>query len=393
MSCIAVIPARGGSKGVPRKNVLPLAGTPLISHTIRAATEAVHVDRVIVSTDDLEIAEVASKFGGEVIMRPSELSTDSARSEDALLHVLDVLVDRGEELPDILVFLQCTSPFTTADDIDGTIDALLAENADSATSVVPFHYFLWRRNDIDGGACGINHDHSSRQMRQDRAVEYLETGSVYAMRTAGFRSSKFRFFGRTCLYEIPVEHWLEIDEPSDFRIAEERMRVRLDREKSPGTLPATLKALVMDFDGVLTDDRVFVDATGNESVACSRSDGMGIEMLRVAGLKMMVLSKERNSVVAKRCEKLQIECTHGVDNKLEILSAWLRSEGIALDEVVYVGNDVNDLECMSAVACSAAPADAHPAARQVASIVLKQNGGSGAIRELSELILSSCEIR
>ncbi len=272
MDVLAIIPARGGSKGIPRKNVLPLAGKPLIAHAIAAALRAQRVTRVVVSTDDQEIAQVARYHGAEVVMRPPELAGDMARSEDALLHVLEVLEAGEGYRPEVIAFLQCTSPLTAADDIDATIAAVTERGADSAFTAVPFHYFLWSTG--PQGVDGINHDKSVRPMRQERAPEWLETGSVYAMRTAGFRQSEFRFFGTTLLHEIPLDHWQEIDEPADFRIAEERM-LRLRRARAASGLPARIGALVMDFDGVLTDDRVWVDQDGRDRSPARVRTGWG----------------------------------------------------------------------------------------------------------------------
>ncbi|WP_230292261.1 acylneuraminate cytidylyltransferase [Croceicoccus sp. Ery5] len=394
MEVLAIIPARGGSKGIPRKNVLPLAGKPLIAHSIHAALAATRVTRVVVSTDDPEIAAVAKQYGAEVLMRPDELAGDIARSEDALLHVLEELERAEAYRPDAIAFLQCTSPLTDSDDIDGTLAALDTQQADSALAVVPFHYFLWSQQ-ADGSADGINHDKSFRLMRQQRQPEFVETGAVYAMRTEGFRTAGFRFFGKTVMHEIPVEHWQEIDEPADFRIAEERM-ARMARQRPARTartaLPARIAALVMDFDGVLTDDRLFVSTSGEESVACSRSDGMGIEMLRKAGLAMTVISKEQNAVVAARCQKLKLECSHGIDTKLPLFRRWLEERGIGIADAIYIGNDINDLPCMEAAGCAVAPADAHPAALAAADIVLEHSGGRGAIRELADMLIASGRI-
>lgn len=383
---LAIIPARGGSKGIPRKNVALLAGKPLIAHTIDAALQASLVTRVIVSTDDAEIAEVSLTHGAEVVIRPTNLAGDLARSEDALLHVLEELSRNEGYVPDIVVFLQCTSPLTSATDIDGTIDRLLVEGADTSHSVIPFHYFLWQ--DGPNGADGVNHDKSFRLMRQQRVPEYLETGSIYVMRTPGFLASRFRFFGQIALHPIPVDHWQEIDEPADFIIAEERM-LRLKRGRQTRRLPRPLRALVMDFDGVHTDDRVMVSTSGEETVACSRADGMGIELLRKAGLAMTVISKEPNAVVAARCAKLQISCTHGVENKLPLMRKWLDEQGISLDETLYIGNDINDLVCIAAAGCGVVPADAHPAALALADLVLTKRGGKGALRELADMILEA----
>ena len=223
---IAVIPARGGSKGIPRKNIRVLCGRPLIAYSIEAALQAEMVNRVIVSTDDQEIAEISAKYGAEIIRRPADISDDIASSESALLHVLNEL-DREEGYhPDLLVFLQCTSPLTLPADIDGTVRALLDQEAETAFAAAPFHYFLWSLN-AEGEAQGINHDKRNRLMRQQRDNQFVEAGAVYVMRTAGLLEHKHRFFGKTVVYEIPEERCFEIDEPADLIIAAQLMEMRL----------------------------------------------------------------------------------------------------------------------------------------------------------------------
>lgn len=222
MKTLAIIPARGGSEGIPRKNVRLLAGKPLIAHTIGTATQASSVNRVVVSTDDDEIATISRQWGAEVVSRPAAISTYTASSELALLHTLEYL-DKAEGYnPDLIVFLQCTSPLTLAEDIDGTVQALFDQEADSSLAVTPFHYFLWNW-DVNGDAIGVNHDKRVRPMRQERDLQYLETGAVYVMRTKGFKEAGHRFFGKTAMYVMPPERCLEIDEPIDLRIAEVMM--------------------------------------------------------------------------------------------------------------------------------------------------------------------------
>lgn len=381
----AIIPARGGSKGLPRKNVLPLLGKPLIAHTIEAALAARHVDRVAVSTDDPEIAEVARRFGAEVVDRPAEIAGDKASSEAALLHALDELHPHGTPEPDLFVFLQCTSPLTSPADIDALVEQFRAAGADSAFLATRFYHFLWR-GDALGDFHGVNHDRSFRQMRQDRPAEYLETGAGYAMRVAGFREHGHRFFGKVVAVEMPDERVGEIDTADEFAVIEARMRVARAHMAQAG-LPRPVAALVMDFDGVLTDDAVTLSQDGVEHVRCSRSDGMGIDLLRATGLPMIVLSREENPVVAARCAKLKIPCIHGLQTKLATLRQWADDNDVDLGRTIYVGNDVNDLECMAAVGCPAVPADAHPAARDAARLVLTRKGGHGAIRELADMIL------
>lgn len=380
---LAVIPARGGSKSLPRKNVLPLAGIPLVAHTIRAAQASSLVRRVVVSTEDAEIAEIARRFGADVIHRPMELATDEASSEAALLHALEYLEAEEGYRPEILCFLQCTSPLTAPVDIDGLISAMIAAEADTALSVTPFHHFVWRQ-DANGDAVGVNHDHAVRLRRQDRDKEFLETGAVYAMVADRFRVARHRFFGHTVLHQMPAARVLEIDDPEDFTLAAERLSLK---GGATSQLPSRIEGIVFDFDGVFTDDCVLVDEHGTEAVRCSRRDGMGIEMLRSAGLPMIVLSKERNPVVARRCDKLRLQYRQGQESKIGALEAWIGDRGLDAQQVIYVGNDVNDIECMAAVGCAVAPADAHPKALAAASVVLNSAGGQGAIRELADMIL------
>ena len=378
---IAIIPARGGSKGVPRKNVKLLAGKPLIGWSIEAALAAASISQVLVSTDDAEIAAVATAFGAGVINRPADISGDTASSESALLHALE------QVNPQITVFLQCTSPLTTADDIDGTVAALLNQQADSALAVTPFHYFLW---DSTGSqdATGINHDKRHRPRRQDRPPQYIETGSVYAMQTAGFRQSRHRFFGKTVTHVIPAERHLEIDEPADFDVAAIRLR-RRQQQCRLDLLPRPVQAVVFDFDGVMTDNGVSICQNGTEAVRCDRGDGLGITRLREAGLPLLVLSSETNPVVAARCRKLRIECLAGIGDKRTALLQWMTSQAIDPSNGVYLGNDTNDLPCLQTVGCGAVVADAHPDVLDAAKLVLDHVGGHGAVRELCDLVAAS----
>jgi N-acylneuraminate cytidylyltransferase len=381
---LAIIPARGGSKGIPRKNLQPLAGKPLLAHTIEAAQGARYVGRVIVSTEDAEIAAVSEKYGADVIWRPEDISGDKAPSESALLHALEHLHEIEGYSPDIVVFLQCTSPLTLPEDIDGTIKTLLDENADSALAVTPFHYFLWTKNK-KWDAVGINHNKKERLMRQEAEPQFLETGAVYVMRTKGFKKAKHRFFGKTAMYIMPPERCLEIDEPIDLKIAEVLMRER-EQEHKLRALPSAISALVLDFDGVFTDNRVIVFEDGKEAVLCNRSDGMGLSQLKKSGLRILVLSTEDNPVVQARCDKLSIEYIQGVQDKLEALRNWLKTKEIDASTVAYVGNDVNDIECMQEVGCGVAVSDAHPHVKANAHIILSASGGQGAIREIAVLI-------
>jgi YrbI family 3-deoxy-D-manno-octulosonate 8-phosphate phosphatase len=381
---IAIIPARGGSRGIVGKNIKPLAGRPLVAHTIEVARRARRVDAVYVSTDSPQIAEVAQAFGAEVIWRPAELSGDSASSESALLHALDQLeLERRLSAP-LLTFLQCTAPLTRSEDIDGAIDKLCAEQADTCLAVTRFHYFLW--SEEASGARGINHDKAVRELRQQRKPQYLEAGSIYVMKVDGFRAARHRFFGKTALYEVPLETIQEIDDPVDFEVAEIKLSLAA-RQVASRKLPDPLRAVAMDFDGVFTDNSVYLDESGREQVRCHRGDGLGLEQLRKRGYELVIISKERNQVAGARAKKLMIPIHFGVEDKLPVLESWLSERGLRLDQTVYIGNDVNDVECLKAAGCGVAVADAHPTAKAAADLILNAPGGRGALRELSDLIL------
>lgn len=150
-----------------------------------------------------------------------------------------------------------------------------------------------------------------------------------------------------------------------------------------------IQLLVLDFDGVMTDNRVIVREDGLEAVVCHRGDGMGIEMVRKAGIEVLVLSREDNPVVAARCRKLKIDCVHGVKDKIVLFQDMIDERELNSAQVAYVGNDVNDLDCMQYAGTGVAVADSHPEALAVADVILETPGGHGAVREFCDMLLAS----
>lgn len=377
---VAIIPARGGSKGVPGKNLRPVGGVPLVARAVHAAAAAEGVDLVVVSTDDGQIADVAIAAGARVVTRPAAIAGDSASSESAILHALEVLGAEGVAVSTV-VFVQATSPFISSSAIAQGVVSVATGGFDTAFSAYETYGFLWRRT-RSGAASAINHDASFRPRRQDREPHYMETGAFYVFGAEAFRREKHRFFGKTAIIEVPESSAVEIDDLDQFAIASAISAV-VDK-------PARIEvdAVVTDFDGVHTDDTATVDAAGVESVRVSRSDGMGVSLLRKAGIPMLILSTETNPVVRARAEKLQVEVLHGIDNKAEALAEWARRTGVALERVAYLGNDVNDVAVMATVGWPIAVADSHPDAIAAARIVLKRRGGDGAVRELIERVLA-----
>lgn len=395
---LAVIPARGGSKGVPAKNLMPVGGVPLVARAVRECRASRLVTDVVVSTDDQGIAAAARQAGAEVVLRPAAIAGDTATSEAAVLHAMDAHEALHGAPVDVVLLVQCTSPFIIREDLDGVVKAIVANGADTALTVAPFHGFVWRHGDDDaaaaeteraaaGGGYGVNHDKSFRPRRQDRPQDFLETGAAYAMAADGFREHKHRFFGRTELVRTDPARVLEIDDPHD--LARARALAPLFDADRPGALPTTddIDAVVLDFDGTQTDDRVLIDADGKEFVSVHRGDGLGIAALRKSRLKMLILSSEQNPVVAARARKLQIPVLHGIDRKDLALKQWCEEQGIAPERVLYVGNDVNDLPCFALVGWPVAVASAHDVVRGAARAVTATPGGDGAIREIASWIL------
>ncbi|MEU3629412.1 acylneuraminate cytidylyltransferase [Streptomyces fradiae] len=423
---LAVIPARGGSKGLPGKNLAPVGGVPLVARAVRACLAARRVTHVAVSTDDPEIAAVASGAGAEVVARPAALAGDTATSEAALLHALDAHEARHGRPADVVLLVQCTSPFVTPGDVDGVAAQVLDHGADTALTVAPSHGFLWHETFPTGTpprppapsphtaatappsphtaatapphqpapppqpptpvphAEGVNHDRAHRPRRQDRRPEYLETGAAYAMEAAGFRTHGHRFFGRTALVPTDPARVLEIDDPHDLARAR-ALAPLLDPVDTPTR--ADVDAVVLDFDGTQTDDRVLVDSDGRELVAVHRGDGLGVAALRRAGLHLLILSTERNPVVAARARKLHVPVLHGIDRKDAALKHWCEEYGVDPQRVLYAGNDVNDLPCLALVGWPVAVADAHAAVRAAARAVTTARGGAGAVREIAAWLL------
>jgi N-acylneuraminate cytidylyltransferase len=377
---VAIIPARGGSKGVVRKNLRRVGGVPLVARAVDAATRCASIDRVVVSTDDADIAAVAAEWGAEVVVRPAELAGDAASSESALLHALDVLEERKVDVG-VIAFLQATSPFIDVPALDEAVQLVRSRRRDSVFSAIETYGFLWART----AACAaeaVGHDADVRPRRQDREPHFLETGAFYVFRAAGFRAIRHRFFGSVGIVEVPERTAIEIDTEGELEIA----RALAPLIDTPERV--VVDAVVTDFDGVHTDDSVHVSQDGTETVTVSRADGMGVALLREAGIPVLILSTEANPVVSARAGKLRVEVVQGSADKAAALRAWADGRGIPLSRIAYLGNDVNDLPCLELVGWPVAVPGAHPLVLAAARVVLDRPGGAGAVRDLAERVLA-----
>ena len=353
---LAIIPARGGSKGAPRKNLWSLEGKPLVRWSIEAALAAELVRGVVVSTDDEEIAAVSRAAGAEVVIRPDRISTDIASSEDALIHVLGTL----EDPPDLTVFMQCTTPLTRAEDVDACIRRLLESGADSAFTAVESHRFIWRDRDA---AAGVNHDAGERRRRQDVETEYCENGAVYVMRTEGLMRSRHRFFGRTVVSEMSAGRSWEIDSRADLRI------VRGLASIACGPPAGNVAAVVF----------------GDREVV---ADLEGIERLRAAGIRLAVMSAGAEAVVRDIGDESGLDRSPPpAAGRIERFTAWCEGHEVSLDQTVFLGRGEDDLDCLAAAGVGVVRADAPESTRLVADLVLDAEDDAGVLLELCDRIL------
>lgn len=399
---LAIIPARGGSKGIPRKNIRDFAGYPLIAYSIAAARQAEMVTRVIVSTDDEEIAATARAYGAETpFLRPAEFAQDNTTDLPVFQHALAWLDEHESYQPDVVVQLRPTSPIRPRGLVDDAVRSLLAHSeADSVRGVVPSGqnpHKMWRIDTQSGHmkalleVPGIPEPYNAP--RQKLPPVYWQTGHIDAIRPAAILEKNSMSGDVILPLLIDSRYTVDIDTPYDWLRYEWLVFHGGLEMVTPGrtrrSLPTKLRLLALDFDGVLTDNRVWVDQDGREMIAANRSDSMGLNLLRKAGVDVVVISTETNPVVSARCRKMQVPVVQGVTDKATVLKNYLAEKNIPAGKVVFLGNDVNDLPCFPLVGCAAAPADGEAAVRHEADLVLSRNGGHGAVRELVDLILQT----
>lgn len=399
---LALIPARGGSKGIPRKNIRDFAGAPLIAWSIAAAIRAETVTRVIVSTDDQEIAAVAREWGAETpFLRPAELAQDETTDYPVFRHALDWLSAHENYHPEVVVQLRPTSPVRPLRCVDEAVRLLLAHpSADCVRGVVPSGqnpFKMWKLDAESGRMLPLLQLESLAEPynapRQSLPKTYWQTGHIDAIRAHTILEKASLTGDEIWPLMIDARFTVDIDTPADWeryeRLLHDPQIQAVDPLVRRRAFPARVSLLLMDFDGVLSDDLVFTDQDGRESVRCSRSDGLGLSLLREkTDIQAAVLSREENPVVSARCRKLKLEVFQGVRQKDQALKDLIAARALNPAEILYVGNDLPDLAVLPLVGYFAAPADAHPDVLRRADLILKHKGGRGAVRELCERLLA-----
>lgn len=385
---VAFIPVRGGSKSIPLKNIKPICGKPLVYWTVKAACGCKYIDKVFIATDSDKIKETVEGFksGIEselfkkavVINRSAESASDTASTEFAMLE----FANRYEF--DNIVLIQATSPLLVSADLNRGFEAFISDGTDSVLSVVRQKRFHWQ-NDKNGFAYPTNYDVFNRPRRQEFDGYLVENGAFYISSKADLLKSKNRVSGNIKAVEMNEDTFFEIDEPSDWVIIEALMRK--NGISAPSEIPE-IKMFLTDCDGCLTDGGMYYSEKGDELKKFNTRDGMGFALLRQKGIITGIVTSENVDLNRRRAEKLKLDILEaGCKDKVAAVKRLCAEYEISLEEVAYIGDDINDFEVIKMVGFGCCPNDAIPQIKEAAKHITKASGGEGVIREVVDLII------
>lgn len=384
---VAFIPVRGGSKSIPLKNIRSICGRPLVYWTVKAACSCSRIDRVYVATDSDVIRETVESFHDdplfsklEVIGRSAESASDTASTESAMLEFA-----QGYEF-DNIVLVQATSPLLCGDDLDRGFETFDRPDTDSVLSVVKQKRFHWDE-DESGLAFPTNYDVFHRPRRQEFKGYFVENGAFYITSKRLLLESGNRVSGRIRLVEMDEDSFFEIDEPSDWLIIEALMKRKgMDARPDLGRI----RLFLTDCDGCLTDGGMYYCESGDEMKKFNTKDGMAFSLLKRNGYLVGVVTGESVDLNRRRFEKLKVDFYEpGCKDKLEYVKRLCEDNGLSLENVLYIGDDVNDLPLLKAVGFSCCPADANAEVRGQVDHVSSLKGGEGVIREVVDMLLGA----
>ncbi|KAG1953041.1 N-acylneuraminate cytidylyltransferase A isoform X3 [Pimephales promelas] len=378
----ALILARGGSKGIPLKNIKMLAGVPLIGWVIRAALDSGVFHSVWVSTDHEDIAKVAKAWGAKVHKRCPSVSKDCSSS-------LEAIQEFSSKYPevDIICNIQATSPCLHPYHLKEALELMTHQGFESVFSVVRRHHFRWQ--EVKKGECPIteplNLDPSKRPRRQDWDGELCENGSFY-FTTKKLVTEGLLQGGKITYFEMLPEFSVDIDVDIDWPVAEQRV-LRFGyfgKDK-----PEVVKLLLCNVSGCLTDGQIHISANGDDMVSINTRDQTGINMLKKEGVKVILI--EQNPIKKTLADKIYkwmgCEVLRDVDDILKKVEKLMKKDGLEWKEVAYMGNDEPDVKCLSLAGLSAVPLDAPVVALNAAKYSCHCAAGRGAVREFAEHIL------
>ena len=379
---VAFIPARGGSKSIPLKNIKNIAEKPLVYWTAKAASDCNNIDLVYIATDSKIIGETVLGFKlpkVRVIGRSKDTATDTASTES-------VMIEFAQKVEfDNIILIQATSPLLRTEDIEGGFNLLKEEGTDSVLSVVRQKRFYWE-NIGNGLARPTNYNFLERPRRQDFQGNLVENGAFYITSKERLLTSGCRISGNIRAYEMDEETYFEIDEQSDWVIIEQLLKRRLEQERMEPV--PVIKLFLTDCDGCLTDGGMYYSETGDELKKFNTRDGMGFGLLKKKGILTGIVTSENVELNRRRAEKLNIDFfLPGCLNKAAAVKKLCEDQQISLQNVAYIGDDINDLELLKIVGYGCCPADSALQVKNVVKYITKTCGGRGVIREVAEKIL------
>ena len=383
MSVIAFIPARCGSQSIRLKNIRPFCGKPLIYWNLLALENANEVDNIVVATDCEAIEDTVNNFRFSKVVvyrRDDQNARDTSSTESVMLEYIQKKQLRDD---DVFILVQATSPLTQTSDFSHALKKLESEKGDSLLTCVRQKRFYWT---ADGKA--INYDFRHRPRRQDFDGVLMENGAFYINTVKNIITTNNRLSGKIVVYEMPEFTAVELDEPDDWIVAEMLMRKHIFKS---GQNTPKIKLFLTDVDGVLTDAGMYYSENGDELKKFNTHDGKGMELLRKSGIKTGIITSENTKIVERRAKKLKVDyLSQGREGrgKVEMAEEICTKEGIQLQEVAYIGDDINCLELLSKAGMAACPENALDAIKQISGIILlEKRGGEGAVREFASLIL------
>ncbi len=384
MKTIAFIPVRGGSKSIPLKNIKPFCGKPLVCWNIEALEGCPEVDEVIVATDSDDIWNtVESRMYSKTMLyrRSDENACDTASTESVMLEYINY-AHLAEDT--IFMLVQATSPLTETKHFTEALQMYAKGQYDSIITCVRNYRFFWNE---DGTS--MNYNYMNRPRRQNFKGMLMENGAFYINKVNNILSNGNRLGGKIGIYEMPEYTATEIDEPDDWIILENLMRKHVLSNHIE--VKPKIKLFISDIDGTLTDGGMYYSENGDELKKFNTRDGMGFGLLRKAGIKTAIITSEDRLLNQRRAEKLQLD--YLVQGKREggkfaAAKAICDELGITMQDVAYIGDDINCIDLLSSVGCAACPADAHHKVKEIPNItVMTRSGGNGCVREFIEQII------
>ena len=385
MKKIAFIPVRGGSKSIPLKNIKPFCGKPLVCWNIEALEKCNEVDEVVVATDSEEIWNTVAEQGYKktvLYRRSAENACDTATTESVMLEYINYAHLSSD---DIFMLVQATSPLTETKHFSEALQMYMNGKYDSIITCVRNYRFFWNE---DGTS--LNYDYMNRPRRQNFSGMLMENGAFYINTVKNILQSGNRLSGKIGIYEMPEYTATEIDEPDDWIILENLMRKYVLNKQNKDF--ANVKLFLTDIDGTLTDGGMYYSENGDELKKFNTRDGMGLKLLQKKGIKVGIITSENRDLNSRRAEKLNVDFfKQGVCNggKLQVAKSICQELHITLDEVAYIGDDINCFELLSSVGVAACPCDASNEIKNIPGIrILTLKGGGGCVREFCNLIIN-----